>query len=118
MNAQQTIAAAIKKLETLKAESTPSPWHYWTDDLNGDVDLWHDQEQRHWIANLGRHEDMRVYRDADLIVTMHRVIEPVLTILRDNLGGAHDFDIGATPDDPYATQTALTLAHAILGETA
>jgi hypothetical protein len=116
VNAQETITAAIQKLETLKAETTPAPWHYWTDDLNGDVDLWHDQERRHWIANLGRHEDARVYRDADLIVTMHRAIDPVLMILRDNVGGAHDFDIGATPDDPYATKTALALAHAILGD--
>jgi hypothetical protein len=120
MNAAETIAAAIEKLETLKAESTPSPWHHWTDDLTGDVDLWHDQEARSYIATLGHSDAPRVNRDADLIVTLHRTIDAQLKILR------RDIDIrvayiarGVLAQWVEAVERAgdLDLARAILGET-
>jgi len=82
MNAAETIKAAIDKLEVLKAKSTPSPWHYWADDLTGDVDLWHDQEQRSWIATLGIESAPTVLADAELIVTLHRTIDAQLVLLR------------------------------------
>lgn len=114
----ETIQAAIDKLERLRDESTPKPWHYWTDDLNGDVDLWHDQEQRLWIGNLGQHENARVYRDADLIVTLHRTIDAQLAILRNSYGGAQDVDRygWSSADSPDAVADALDLARAIIGE--
>jgi hypothetical protein len=111
MNAAETIAAAIEKLETLKAESTPSPWHHWTDDLTGDVDLWHDQEARSYIATLGHSDAPRVNRDADLIVTLHRTIDPILAILR--MFGANLALLGDW--EPHPDNEIMALARAVLG---
>jgi hypothetical protein len=117
VNAVETIAAAIEKLETLRDESTPKPWHYWTDELNGDVDLWHDQEQRLWIANLGQHENARVYRDAELVVTLHRTIDPILEVLRECLPPSLTLaKLGIDPEgEPWGQQPVLDLARAVLG---
>jgi hypothetical protein len=107
MNAVEGIEAAIERLEHLKVQSTPAPWHYWTDELTGDVDLWHDQEVRSHIAVMGHFGSSRVYRDADLIVTLHRTIDAQLAILRANRA---DAEYGREP-----SILAFALADAILG---
>ena len=113
--AVETIQAAIEKLEALKAESTPGPWHDWEDDLTNEVDVWHDQEQRSHIANCGVAGMPRVEADAQLIVTLHRTIDAQLAILdeaklqmmsRERLG----LPLNTGP------VRALDLARAILGE--
>lgn len=109
--AVETIQAAIEKLEALKAESTPGPWHDWEDDLTNEVDVWHDQEQRSHIANCGVAGMPRVEADADLIVTLHRTIDAQLAILRhaiENQEIAHGW---VTVDND-----AVVLAESILGE--
>lgn len=118
MSEVERLEAAIEKLEALKAESTPAPWHYWTNDLTGDVDLWHDQEVRSHIATVGQHEQPRVYSDAELIVTLHRTIDAQLAILRTQLESYSKFppasEPGYVPKSPNA-QNALALADSILG---
>jgi hypothetical protein len=81
MSTIEEIQAAIDKLTKLKAESTPKPWHDWEDDLTGEVDLWHDQEQRLHIANVGVAGMPRVEADAELITVLHRTIDAQLALL-------------------------------------
>ena len=80
MSAVERVQAAIDKLTELKAVSTRGPWHEWTNDLTDRVELWHDQEVRLWVADLGNDEPGAL-ADADLIVALHRTIDAQLAIL-------------------------------------
>ena len=113
MSAVEEIQAAIDKLTKLKAESTPKPWHDWEDDLTGEVDLWHDQEQRLHIANFGIAGMPRGEVDAELIAVLHRTIDAQLAILH------HAIDEYEPRDDTmsFITEDGLTLARAINGGT-
>ena len=106
----QKVEAAILRLETLKTESTPRPWHDWTDDLTNEVDVWHDQEARCHVANFGVAGECGVLADAELVSTLHSTIDPMLELLR----GAARY-MAATGD--YAHDVVLVLADAILGDT-
>lgn len=118
MSPVERLQAAIEKLEKLRDESTPASWHYWTDELTGEVDIWHDGEARSHVAQIGKHEDVRVYRDADLIVTLHRTIDAQLAILRNTVRLHGEFvALGKESHWLEAIERAgdLALADAILG---
>jgi|GEM_PF-3516803 len=90
MNAAETIAAAIDKLEALRAESD--------------------------APKMADGISARAYRGLELAVTLHRTIDAQLRILNGARGGAKDLDEGTTPDEPASTVDAIHLAEAILGE--
>lgn len=106
MTPAERLQAAIKKLEALKAESTPGPWLAWKkyDPLRGEV-YGIEWEAIDIIA-------VRSYNaaDADLIATLHRTIDAQLPILRSALGDAE-----GSHDEPGAFELAVGLADAILG---
>lgn len=117
MNAADTIAAAIEKLEALKVDSHPGPWEHWPEagDIEIHVPSYPDGERI--IATAVRPRGgwgAPIYQDnyepnADLIVTLHRTIDAQLTILRTGKQFAE-----ITPNT--FTRVALDLALAILGE--
>lgn len=124
MNSAEKIAAAIKRLEQLKADSTRGPWENMSDD-------W----RQNWI--MGRAatptegyygtEDVLCINDdnldgtymsdgdIDLICTLHATIDAQLAILEEALG----MMTGYRDSDEKAAETyrfELALADAILGE--
>ena len=117
MSAIEEIQAAIDKLTKLKAESTPKPWHDWEDDLTGEVDLWHDQEQRLHIANVGVAGMPRVEADAELITVLHSTIDAQLAILGTVRLRLRTVFRGCDKPYPDTIANALTLARAINGGT-
>jgi len=115
VNAQETIAAAIEKLERLRDDSTPGPWaldicspSIWTAGetvLGGTIaDINYDQQ-------TGDHHPKE---DGELIVTLHRTISAQLAILRQAHAELEPFAGVRLPDD--AVQHELDLARAILRE--
>lgn len=118
MSQVELLTRAIERLETLRAESTPKPWHYAVDDLTNEVDVWHDQEHRSHIANFGVAGMPRVLSDADLIVTLHRTIDAQLAVLRNALGRATSkISMGGGAAAVWSNEhDAVALAHAILGD--
>lgn len=118
MNAVEEIQAAIDKLTAMKAESTPGPWHEWTNDLTEHVEVWHDQEQRLWVADLGEAGPVGL-ADANLIVTLHATIDAQLAILDESYQYAEDWSHardtarGHRPESIYPKE--LVLARSILG---
>jgi hypothetical protein len=111
MSVVEEIQAAIDKLTKLKAESTPKPWEDSEDDLTGDVDLWHDQEQRLHIATVGVAGMPRVEADAELIAVLHRTLDAQLAILTN----ARDW-WNAWPKGDIDADVVVALARAINGE--
>lgn len=137
MNAAETITAAIEKLESQKADSTPGPWDFEYTDESIEINAgtartrWNEDHTfgfppGSWrstdrilevdVDDLDEDEADLIAGNAELIATLHRTIDAVLTILDQALGGARDIDAGATPDEPALTRAALDLARAILGE--
>ena len=108
MNAVETLEAAITKLETLKAASTPGPWDV-QQFLSYDNDsIGYGAEARDVFAVFSD----AIEEDAELIVASHRMVKPVLVILRLALATARrQQSRGETPSGP-----ALDVAKAILGE--
>jgi len=104
MNAAETIAAAIEKLEEIVAVEGLAQA---SDDPDTLID-----KNANWVG------EMRHHRLAHDFVTLYRTIDAQLAILRGNLGGAEDFDTSGrmSADEPSAVEDALALAHAILGE--
>jgi hypothetical protein len=109
VNAVERLEAAITKLETLRAESTPGRWVAEDESFNGPyVRAWFDNE---FNGNTGIAGTRHGMPDADLIVTLHRTIDAQLAILR---GVAA---IKGTPNPLFMLDRfALNLADAILGE--
>ena len=94
MSAIETIHAAIVKLETLQASSTPGPW------VHGDR-----QPATSVISEM-------FDADATLIVTLHNTIDSQLSILR---AAQDDYNrYGGKPSQFFAND--VNLARAILGE--
>lgn len=116
--------AAIEKLETLKAESTPGPWHHWPE--AGAVEIyssWRDPEDRPSSETvivssvrprLGWGHD--IYEpdepNAELIVVLHRTVDAQLAILR---AAQLEHTDAMTPIEKPYWDAALALADAILG---
>ena len=121
MSAIETIQAAIEKLETLREKSTPRPWTAMEYDSNpGDqgVPIIGGGEigsmEGHLTAytmTLGSEE--RSVIDAELIVTLHRTIDPNLATLRAALVET-DFVLSKA-EKPY-WHAAVALAREILWE--
>lgn len=114
MNAIDEIQAAIVKLTEMKAQSTPGPWHEWQNDLSDRIEVWHDQEQRLWVADLGEHGPTgSALADANLIVTLHATIDAQLAFLLDAANRIAVEENRAGIELYY--RSALTLARAING---
>ena len=122
MSAIETIQAAIETLEMLRTKSTPRPWTAMEYDSNpGDqgVPIIGGGEigsmEGHLTAytmTLGNEEQSVI--DAELVVTLHRMIGPNLAILR----AEHEFaDRYGWPSNPFQERlNVLALAAAILEE--
>ena len=119
MNAVEKLKAAIEKLETLKAETTPGPWttDSWFPGVAFEYDSYWNLAGPEYTATSG------VYLDgepsipiqaatADLIVTLHRTIDAQLAILRNAAEYFTDF-----PEyvDDLDWTLLFALADAILG---
>jgi hypothetical protein len=104
VNAAETIAAAIEKLEGLQDDSTPGPWRIVRDSLQGSRRDYDPLLEAGDYAASG--ETFNNPDDPRLIVTLHRTIDAILAILRTTLS----LD-GLVPVDQ-----ALALAHAVLGD--
>lgn len=115
MTPVERLEAAIKRLEQLRDAATPKPWHAQEDDLTNEVDVWHDQEWRSHVANVGVAGEPRVIADAELVATLHRTIDAQLAILRDS-AERYSGRVSAdwVPISPSAIN-ALALADAVLG---
>lgn len=48
-----TIESRLAEIRARAEAATEGPWEDVVDDLNEDVDVWHDREYRLWIANTG-----------------------------------------------------------------
>jgi hypothetical protein len=109
VNAVERLEAAITKLETLRAESTPGRWVAEDESFNGPyVRAWFDNE---FNGNTGIAGTRHGMPDADLIVTLHRTIDAQLAILR---AARDDFErFGRKPSKFFENDVAL--ADAILG---
>lgn len=106
MNAAETIAAAIEKLEAQRSESTSGTWEYVSEPFGA---IFTEQE-----PGLGvQTEVAEEMHDADglLIVTLHRTIDAQLAILRRGLA-----KMQARYALTYDYADILDLACAILGE--
>jgi hypothetical protein len=75
VNAAETIAAAIEKLEAKRDAATPGSWLLQGETVYGSLRDSEDGPIRPWIAEADE-------PNADLIVTLHRTIEPLLNHLR------------------------------------
>lgn len=119
MNAAETIAAAIEKLETQRdvAEMGKLTIHRFNDGRLEDV--WIDSE--YWRADgsgsirtalvLDRNQGPKRFDTAELIVTLHRTIDAQLAILRRTLDDLNNLLVY-----PSDLDIELDLARAILGE--
>jgi hypothetical protein len=112
VNAAETIAAAIEKLETQRDAGTPGPWVDGEDTCRYDAAIvTHAAGSGIWADAVVRDDGFLDFHDAALVITLHRTIDPILTILRwfgPELDGAPDY----TPpqDNPF-----WALACAVLG---
>ncbi|UAJ79988.1 hypothetical protein IT072_02605 [Leifsonia sp. ZF2019] len=124
MNAQETITAAIEKLEGLKAASVPGPWHWWN--LEAIDQGWTDNGPNLEGANgqtvlCGWGNDAWgisvAGEDADLIVTLHRTIDAQLALLKELL---HIAETAGWSEEEFPSKPGhehgLLLARSILGE--
>lgn len=115
MNAAETIAAAIEKLERERAASNPAgeTWRV-ADSITREFATIRSTSA--WNDSIVATELMR--EDAELIVTLHRTIGAQLAILRSfedhltNPAWDHDDDEESAP----AVLDVVALARAILGE--
>ena len=133
MNDAETIKAAIEKLEQQKADSTPGPWDFEYTDESIEINAGTARTQWNETNTVGRpagswkttdrimevdcfdldeNEADLIAGNAELIVTLHSTIEPILAILRLELAALHP-TASAFPMTVHAT--ALDLARAILG---
>lgn len=109
----ETIRAAIERLEKLKSDSTPGPWH--SPDEDGWIEshagyaVMADDDMNHLGGPNGRASQVEYEHPAngELIVTLHRTIDAQLEILRLGL------DLPIRWDENSAW---LHLAEAILGD--
>lgn len=76
MNAEETIAAAIEKLEKLRGAATPAPWDFYGGEPFG--------YGIGFPVGLVVHRDEITDEDAELIVTLHRTIDAQLAILQES----------------------------------
>lgn len=117
MNAADTIRAAIERLEVQRLAAFPGPWtalhsgpahgdhSYVTADDEAIVSI---------SANDGTDEEFRA-PTADLIVTLHRTIDPQLDLLR-LAAGYYGARITGPESSTTFAELGLALACAILGE--
>lgn len=111
MNAVEIIEAAIAKLSEQRQSAMKGPWrpvalnHYGTPTPG----VWAEGEDEEVGYPLNQ-------TDADLLVTLHATIDAQLAILRSAADQFKDSDRLSFHDEPNASQLALTLASAILGE--
>jgi hypothetical protein len=113
MTPAEKIAAAIRRLEQLKADSTPGPWK---------ASRSHPLHEGGYVGAPGLTDDSMFVAetsdfrqggaDADLIVTLHRAIDAQLTILK--FAAEHPLITFAGGDS--FDEHAILLADAILGE--
>jgi hypothetical protein len=115
----ERIEAAIAKLETLKAESTPGPWRlaraqHVTHAIYGE------KPGQEVIGSTPRYGGLWSADDGELIVTLHRTIDAQLAILR---AVVESVPIWVENDGPMTDAELvdnllfeLALADAILGE--
>lgn len=112
MNAAETIAAAIEKLEHLKGTSTDGPW---VDEYSGEAGACvvpaDAESTREAVAQLRL---LPAAFDAELIATLHRTIDAQLAILRRHYDIA--WVMGKSYPVSYEDFGVLDLARAILGE--
>lgn len=138
MTPAETIAAAIEKLEQQKADSTPGPWDFEYSDESIEVNAgtartrWNEGHTSGIPASswktTDRILDVDVYDieedeadliagNAELIVVLHRTIDPDLKLLRAGLNVAEFIEARQEPFlQSDVLDLALDLAHAILGE--
>lgn len=138
MNAAETIAAAIEKLEALRDAGTPGPYGFedgwqppqWKDSGWTYVRVVAGEPNRiSGIRGMVLSTDgtlpasegkARTLADAELIVTLHRTIEPILTILQRDIQIRARYSEDGVPLEAWesAVERAgdLNLARAILGE--
>jgi hypothetical protein len=110
VNAAETIAAAIEKLETLRDAGTPGPWvdgenagRYDAAIVTADSGMWADA--------VVRDDGFLDFRDAALVITLHRTIDAQLAVLRmfgANLALLDDWE-------PHPDNEIMALARAVLG---
>lgn len=108
MNAVERLTAAIEKLEEMRERATDGPWLAWHPAShpfargNSSVDaLTHDPDNPDMVVEGGA-------QDVELIVTLHRTIEPILMTLRQGIPYA-------AKDCLFEDAYELALADAILG---
>jgi hypothetical protein len=105
MNAAETIAAAIEKLETLNVEVVGlSPGFY----PHGGA---------RWVGDRGLWLDTYDVDATECVVTLHRTIDPILTILRHALARAESkIATGGNARSVWSHEIdAENLASAVLG---
>ncbi|MDN4616447.1 hypothetical protein P5G50_18520 [Leifsonia sp. F6_8S_P_1B] len=110
MNAAETIAAAIQKLEALKADATPGVWEFDPEPFGAIF-----TQQEPGLEVETEVAEQMLDADGRLIVTLHRTIDAQLAILRT---AGREFERRAENGDarvfPYDYH--LDLARSILGE--
>ena len=117
MNAVEKLEAAIGKLETLKAESTPGPWLLTIARQNTHA-IYGREPGREVVGSTPNYGGLWHSEDGELIVTLHRTIDAVLTILRATVESVPIwFGDGATEAEVVdEIDRELALADAILGD--
>jgi hypothetical protein len=109
VNAVERLEAAIAKLEVLREAARGGPWSAWhseSPDGNSAVEAPTHDEDNPWLVVAGEAPDV------DLIVTLHRTIEPQLAILRTAAASHHEWRIDSALG---AHVDAYAIADAILG---
>lgn len=104
MSAVERLQAAIDKLERLRAEATPNPWH-----ASGRYIGHREADGKSIRYHLRAGES-----DADLIVTLHRTINAQLAILRAGIKN-ESVRRSSTLWSGLLDESACALADAILG---
>lgn len=113
MTPVERLEAAIAKLQQEEAESSPGRWEAV---LSASMDFsWIEVRNQSDIAQL---EDANHKADADLIVTLHRMLPSVLGWLRDQHARlTADLEARTVESQEIHYRHALALADAVLGGT-
>lgn len=108
MTPVERLNAAIEKLQTLKAESTPAPWAATRHGVETVPER--DPHRFDIMSETIAHTEL-LHADTELIVSLHRTIDPLIVILMGEVDRVVRLNHPRT--EPHSH--ALALADAILG---
>ena len=112
MTPVERVEAAILRLETLQADSTPGPWKKEESPcMNGAFDVL----SVFGYVSYGDVGALENETDADLIATLHSTVDPMLAILRDTLDLFRDPILIFMGREEQVFAAQLALADSILG---